>query len=82
MLKGEFEIFFEKLFLLFCFGSYIIFRKDFDEYYSCEYFLFEYIIERVDFVILVFKVIEKLWVNIDNVEYFLLYLFLNYIIEN
>ena len=41
MLKGEFEIPTEKLLLLLCFGSYTIYRKDFDEYYSREYSLFK-----------------------------------------
>ncbi|MCS2506264.1 hypothetical protein NXW48_11585 [Phocaeicola vulgatus] len=60
----------------------IQFRKDFDEYYSREYSLFEYITERVDSVTLAPKVIEKLRANIDNAEYPLLYSFSNYIIEN
>lgn len=82
MLKGEFEIPSEKLLSLLCFGSYTISRKDFDEYYSREYSLFEYITERVDSVTLAPKVIEKLRANIDNAEYPLLYSFSNYIIEN
>lgn len=59
MLKGEFEIPSEKLLSLLCFGSYTISRKDFDEYYSREYSLFEYITERVDSVTLAPKVIEN-----------------------
>lgn len=77
MLKGEFEIPSEKLLSLLCFGSYTISRKDFDEYYSREYSLFEYITERVDSVTLAPKVIEKLRANIDNAEYPLLYSFSN-----
>lgn len=82
MQKGKFEIPAEKLLSLLRFGSYTISRKDFDEYYSREYSLFEYITERVDSAILAPKVIEELRANIDNAEYPLLYSFSNYIIEN
>lgn len=82
MLSGEFEIPAEKLLSLLSYGSYKIYRKDFDEYYSREYSLFKYITERVDSITLAPKVIEKLRENIDNEEYSLLYSFSNYIIEN
>lgn len=82
MLSGEFEIPAEKLLSLLSYGSYKIYRKDFDEYYSREYSLFKYITERVDSMTLAPKVIEKLRENIDNEEYSLLYSFSNYIIEN
>ena len=82
MQKGKFEIPAEKLLSLLRFGSYTIYRKDFDEYYSREYSLFEYITERVDSATLAPKVIEELRANIDNAEYPLLYSFSNYIIEN
>ena len=82
MLKGEFEIPAEKLLSLLRFGSYTIYRKDFDEYYSREYSLFKYITEKVGSMTLAPKVIEKLRTNIDNEEYPLLYSFSNYIIEN
>lgn len=82
MLSGEFEIPAEKLLSMLSYGSYKIYRKDFDEYYSREYSLFKYITERVDSMTLAPKVIEKLRENIDNEEYSLLYSFSNYIIEN
>ena len=82
MLSGEFEIPAEKLLSLLSYGSYKIYRKDFDEYYSREYSLFKYITERVDSMTLAPKVIEKLRENIDNEKYSLLYSFSNYIIEN
>lgn len=82
MLKGEFEIPTEKLLSLLSYGSYKISRKDFDEYYSREYSLFNYITERVDYMTLAPKVIEKLRTNIGNEEYPLSYSFSNYIIEN
>lgn len=82
MLSGEFEIPAEKLLSLLSYGSYKIYRKDFDEYYSREYSLFKYITERVDSMTLAPKVIEKLRENIDNEEYSLFYSFSNYIIEN
>lgn len=82
MLKGEFEIPAEKLLALLGYGSYTIFRKDSDEYYSHEYSLFKYITERVDSMTLAPKVMEKLRANIDNEKYTLLYSFSNYILEN
>ena len=81
LLNGCFEISDNLLPDLLGIADYSVTKKDIDDFYSNEYFLFDYIIARVEYDVIAPIIVKRLQAIINN-DCQLTYLFSKYIVEN
>ena len=81
LLNGYFEISENLLPNLLVYADYSVTKKDFDNFYSNEYSLFDYIIAHVEYDVIAPIIVKKLQAIINN-DCKLTYLFSKYIVEN
>ena len=81
LLNGYFEISEDLLPYLLDYADYSVTKKDFDNFYSNECLLFDYIIARVEYDVIAPIIVKKLQAIINN-DCQLTYLFSKYIVEN